>query len=55
LYESAYDDEEIEQWAERVARWAASRDVYVYFDNTALAHAPFDALRLSAALVRRGF
>ena len=31
-----------------------SRDVFVYFDNDAKVHAPFDAIRLSERLRRRG-
>lgn len=32
---------------------AAARDIYVYFDNDAKVHAPFDAIRLADRLVRR--
>jgi uncharacterized protein YecE (DUF72 family) len=65
LYASKYEAEAIEQWAQRVARWASGcevvdgrracakdarrlkrRDVYVYFDNDAKVHAPFDAMAL---------
>jgi uncharacterized protein YecE (DUF72 family) len=50
LYVSRYTDEELDEWAERIARWrnpaAGGRDVYVYFDNDAKVHAPRDALRL---------
>lgn len=59
LYASGYSDEELAWWAERVARWArgtggeAARDVYVYFDNDALGHAPHDAVRLADAVRRR--
>jgi uncharacterized protein YecE (DUF72 family) len=47
LYVSGYTDAELEAWARRVKRWRdKGRDVYVYFDNDAKVHAPFDALRL---------
>ncbi len=48
LYVSGYADAELDAWARRVRRWrAGGRDVYVYFDNDAKVHAPFDALRLA--------
>lgn len=52
LYASRYDDVELDAWAERIASWASDvahvpRDVYVYFDNDAHAHAPHDARRLA--------
>jgi uncharacterized protein YecE (DUF72 family) len=48
LYASGYTDAELDDWARKVARWRrAGRDVYVYFDNDAKVHAPFDALRLA--------
>jgi uncharacterized protein YecE (DUF72 family) len=37
------------EWAAKVSGWRAprsGRDVYVYFDNDAKVHAPFDALQL---------
>jgi uncharacterized protein YecE (DUF72 family) len=47
LYVSGYTDPELDQWARRVAKWRhGRRDVYVYFDNDAKGHAPFDAMRL---------
>jgi uncharacterized protein YecE (DUF72 family) len=49
LYASGYTDAELDAWAEKIARWRGTgRDVYVYFDNDAKVHAPFDALRLMA-------
>jgi uncharacterized protein YecE (DUF72 family) len=54
LYASRYRDDELARWADRIERWASHRDVYVYFDNTAEAHAPRDALRLRALLDARG-
>jgi len=54
LYVSGYTPEAIEMWAERVRRWRKRRkDVYVYFDNDAKVHAPFDALALEARVARR--
>jgi uncharacterized protein YecE (DUF72 family) len=51
LYASRYTDAQLETWAERIrALRAGGRDVHVYFDNDAHAHAPHDALRLAAAL-----
>jgi uncharacterized protein YecE (DUF72 family) len=57
LYASAYTDAELDDWASRLERWAhadlagrAAREVYVYFDNDADAHAPHDALRLAERL-----
>ena len=47
LYVSGYTDAELDAWAAKVAAWRhAVGDVYVYFDNDAKVHAPFDALRL---------
>jgi uncharacterized protein YecE (DUF72 family) len=51
LYTSRYSDAELDDWAARIVQWLGEgRDVYVYFDNDALAHAPRDALRLSKRL-----
>ena len=51
LYTSDYTDEEVSTWAERIHRWTArGLDVYVYFDNDAKVHAPFDAMRLRKRL-----
>jgi uncharacterized protein YecE (DUF72 family) len=51
LYASGYTDAELDAWARKVVRWrddpAGGRDVYVYFDNDAKVHAPFDAMRLA--------
>jgi uncharacterized protein YecE (DUF72 family) len=49
LYRSGYQDRELDSWAARLRCWTAGstrRDAYVYFDNDANVHAPFDALRL---------
>jgi uncharacterized protein YecE (DUF72 family) len=49
LYVSGYRPAELDAWARRITRWRrAGRDVFVYFDNDARVHAPFDALELSA-------
>lgn len=53
LYVSGYSPRAIAAWAARVAAWRAGpepRDVYVYFDNDAKVHAPFDAAALAKAL-----
>ena len=51
LYSSDYTDEELDSWAARLRRWTtAGLDVYVYFDNDAKVHAPFDAVRLRERL-----
>jgi uncharacterized protein YecE (DUF72 family) len=51
LYASGYTDEELDEWARKIAHWRSpaggARDVYVYFDNDAKVHAPFDARRLA--------
>jgi uncharacterized protein YecE (DUF72 family) len=52
LYTSGYTGEELDAWAARVACWTAEgRDVHVYFDNDARAHAPHDAMALLRRLV----
>lgn len=54
LYASGYSRAELDRWAHHVETWRASgHDVYVYFDNDAEGHAPFDALHLVARLGRR--
>lgn len=51
LYESRYTQRQLHRWAERIAAWSArGRDAYVYFDNDARVHAPFDARMLRALL-----
>jgi uncharacterized protein YecE (DUF72 family) len=51
LYASGYTDAELDEWAGKIAAWRTmdgkQRDVYVYFDNDAKVHAPFDAKRLA--------
>jgi uncharacterized protein YecE (DUF72 family) len=50
LYVSGYSDAELQWWAERIKRWKRGRDIYVYFDNDAKVHAPFDARKLAGLL-----
>jgi uncharacterized protein YecE (DUF72 family) len=51
LYASGYDDAALDSWAALVRGWAArGADCYVYFDNDARGHAPFDAMALAARL-----
>jgi uncharacterized protein YecE (DUF72 family) len=47
LYVSGYSDSELGWWAARIRRWRRGRDSFVYFDNDAKVHAPFDAKRLA--------
>ena len=47
LYVSGYTDQALDGWAEKVRRWVEQGlDSYVYFDNDAKVHAPYDALGL---------
>ena len=50
LYASGYTAEALDTWAERVRGWLADGDVFVYFDNDAKVHAPFDAIALAERL-----
>ena len=51
LYESGYDDESLDRWAETVRGWLASgRDSFVYFDNDVKVRAPYDAMALAERL-----
>jgi uncharacterized protein YecE (DUF72 family) len=51
LYASGYTPEELDEWAERCRSWlAVGRDVYVFFDNDARGHAPWDAVGLEERL-----
>jgi uncharacterized protein YecE (DUF72 family) len=50
LYVSGYSESALQWWAERIRRWRRGRDVYVYFDNDAKVHAPFDAQNLAKLL-----
>lgn len=52
LYVSRYTEQELDWWAERIQGWRAEgKAVYAYFDNDALGHAPYDALRLSSRVL----
>lgn len=47
MYYSDYSDVDLGSWAERIRELIGSgTDVYCYFDNTALAHAPENAVSL---------
>jgi uncharacterized protein YecE (DUF72 family) len=51
LYVSGYSDRELDEWATKISSWTARGcDVYVYFDNDAKVHAPFDAMNLMERL-----
>ncbi|HLY34918.1 MAG TPA: DUF72 domain-containing protein [Jatrophihabitantaceae bacterium] len=53
LYVSGYSDEKLDDWAATVSRFAdGGRDVFVYFDNDAKVHAPFNAIRLAEKIAR---
>jgi uncharacterized protein YecE (DUF72 family) len=55
LYTSGYTPDALDAWAEKVRTWRdGGRDVFVYFDNDAKVHAPFDALALAERLGLRG-
>jgi uncharacterized protein YecE (DUF72 family) len=48
LYASDYTDAELAHWAALVREWTArGHDVYVYFDNDARVHAPYNAMQLA--------
>jgi uncharacterized protein YecE (DUF72 family) len=48
LYSSDYTDEELAAWTAKIRRWMREgRDVYVYFDNDAKVHAPYNAMQLA--------
>jgi uncharacterized protein YecE (DUF72 family) len=47
LYVSGYRPADLDRWRDRCQAWLRSgRDVYVYFDNDAKVHAPFNAIAL---------
>ena len=54
LYVSGYSARALQSWARRIRLWSGrpprSRDVFVYFDNDAKVHAPFDAQQLAGLL-----
>jgi uncharacterized protein YecE (DUF72 family) len=54
LYASGYSDHELNEWAAKIRSWTERGcDVYVYFDNDAKVHAPFDAMSLMERLAVR--
>jgi uncharacterized protein YecE (DUF72 family) len=50
LYVSGYGPRALDAWATRIAGWARTCDVLVYFDNDVKVRAPFDAMNLAARL-----
>lgn len=51
LYASGYTDEALDEWAKLVRGFTEDgRDAYVYFDNDAKVHAPFNAICLAEKL-----
>jgi uncharacterized protein YecE (DUF72 family) len=50
IYTSGYTSRALDQWARRIRGWHRRGDVYVYFDNDAKVHAPYDALALICRL-----
>jgi uncharacterized protein YecE (DUF72 family) len=48
LYVSGYDDKSLGRWARKIRSWKCP--TYVYFDNDAKVHAPYDAERLADRL-----
>jgi uncharacterized protein YecE (DUF72 family) len=52
LYASDYTDQELAAWTSRITRWMNARDVYVYFDNDAKVHAPYNAMQLADLVTR---
>lgn len=50
LYVSGYSPAALQRWAERIRSWRRTHDVYVYFDNDAKVHAPFNAQELAGLL-----
>jgi uncharacterized protein YecE (DUF72 family) len=54
LYTSGYGPQALDEWAARISAWAGQGlDVFVYFDNDAKVHAPYDALALTDRLALR--
>ena len=45
-YQGNYPDATLQEWAEQCLQWAASKEVFVYFDNDEKGYAAFNALRL---------
>jgi uncharacterized protein YecE (DUF72 family) len=53
LYASGYSPSALDRWAAKVKSWRRAHDVFVYFDNDAKVHAPFDAIALQERMRRR--
>lgn len=54
LYASDYTDEELATWSGNIDAWTRTgRDVYVYFDNDAKVHAPYNAMQLIDLVEKR--
>ncbi|MDT4938058.1 MAG: hypothetical protein QOG80_1729 [Pseudonocardiales bacterium] len=55
LYVSGYSDQTLDDWAATVHRFAEDgRDVFVYFDNDAKVHAPYNAICLAEKIEKLG-
>jgi len=52
LYDHDYSDDELAEWAERLAPHLANRALYAFFNNDWHAHAPKNALRFRELLAR---
>jgi len=51
LYVSGYTDDALDRWADKVRAWLdMGLDVFVFFDNDAKVHAPYDAQSLMRRL-----
>ena len=51
LYVSGYTDDALDRWADKVRAWLdVGLDVFVFFDNDAKVHAPYDAQSLMRRL-----
>ena len=50
-----YSATEISEWAQRIARWRATEDVYVYFNNDWNSYAPANAKLLLRRLSERPY
>jgi uncharacterized protein YecE (DUF72 family) len=53
LYFSQYGSGLLDVWEERICGWDVT-DAYVFFDNDALGHAPYDAMALRARMRHAG-
>ncbi len=51
LYASGYSDDALRSWADKIRGWSdAGQDIFVYCNNDAKVHAPYDAIRLRQLL-----